>query len=226
MCVYIYYHIYLWIHSFKNLSGIYNMPHTIWGIQRSKQDAVLNSCSLYYSKKKATIKRWAEWFSVVITTSVKQKERLARDGGDKLTPCRDLVGGHEKAEAINPAYTRTAERQSVSKTTSVVMVRRWKKMAISYSKSERNQRLSFLTLIIDHLQRKLSWDSLFCSHCIFYDLLHLLEREASHATIHAQRSDDNLQELVLASHHDGSRNWSQIIKLGGGVLPLNPLSSP
>lgn len=88
----------------------------------------------------------------MITSSVKQKERLTRDGGDKLTPCRDLVRGHEKADAINPAYTRTAERQTVSKTMSVVQ--RWKKMAISYSKSERNQKLPFLTLIIDHLQTK------------------------------------------------------------------------
>lgn len=79
----------------------------------------------------------------MITSSVKQKEHLARDGGGKLTSCRDRVGGHEKAEAINPEYTRRAERQTVSKTVSVVMVRRWKKMAISYSKSERNQRLPF-----------------------------------------------------------------------------------
>lgn len=76
--------------------------------------------------------------------------KKARDGGGKLTPCRDRVGGHEKAEAINPAYTRT-ERQTVSQTVSVVMVQRWKKTTISYSKSERNQRLPFFTLIIDHL---------------------------------------------------------------------------
>lgn len=87
----------------------------------------------------------------MITCSVKQKKHLARDGGGKLTPCRDRVGGHKKAEAINPAYTRRTERQTVSKTVRVVMVQRWKKMAISYSKSERNQRLPFFTLIIDHL---------------------------------------------------------------------------
>lgn len=63
-------------------------------------------------------------------------------------------------------------------------------------------------------------------YCVFVSVM---EREHTYtnATVHMWSPKDNFVELILSFHWVGSRDWSQVVKLGGkGLYPLSTSPDP
>lgn len=56
--------------------------------------------------------------------------------------------------------------------------------------------------------------------------VHVCVHGCTWATVCVWKSGDNIQALVLSFHHVGSRNWTEVVGLGGKHLYLSHVASP